>query len=69
MNDEDKETSISPSNGQHHTRDKTCECCGAAIDTSDWYPVTKERNSDESLQFFSFCSEECQEAWLEERAD
>lgn len=43
-----------------------CEHCETVIDTSDWYPVTKERDSDGSLQFYSFCSEDCQEAWATE---
>jgi len=45
---------------------KRCAHCGAAFDTSDWYPVTTERDGAGSLQFYSFCSEDCQTAWLGE---
>lgn len=67
MGDDDRETPASPPNTQPDTPDKTCEYCGAVIDTSDWYPVTKERDSDGSLQFSFFCSEDCQDAWLTEQ--
>ena len=67
MGDDDGETP--PSSEQRDTPRKTCEYCGTAIDTSNWYPVIKERGSDGSLQFYTFCSEDCQEAWLTERQD
>lgn len=66
MGDEDRETPVS--SGQPGAS-KVCEYCGTAIDTSDWYPVTKERDSTGSLQFYSFCSEDCQNAWLKERSE
>lgn len=67
MSDDDGEDSASRSNTQSDTPDKTCVYCGAVIDTNDWYPVTKRRDSDGSLQFYAFCSEDCQAAWLDER--
>lgn len=65
MGDEDRETLLASSNDQYGTPEKICEYCGTAIDTSDWYPVTKERDSDGALQFYPFCSENCQDAWLD----
>ena len=67
MGDDDRETT--PSSDQRDTSGKICEYCGTAIDTSDWYPVTKERDSDGSLQFYFFCSEDCQEAWAKEKVE
>lgn len=69
MSDDDKGPPASPPNTQRDTPGKTCAYCGAVIDTSDWYPVTKEQDSDGSLQFYSFCSERCQDAWLTEHRD
>lgn len=69
MGDEERKTQDTPSRDQRDASGKICEYCGAMIDTSDWYPVTKERDSDESLQIYSFCSEDCQEAWSEERLE
>lgn len=69
MDDENGEPSNSPPGSRHDPPSKSCEHCGAAIDTSDWYPVTKERDSDGSLRFYPFCSEECQDAWLDEQPD
>lgn len=66
MGDDEREGSASPSNTRSDTPDEPCEHCGATIDTSDWYPVTKERDSDGVLQFYPFCSEDCQDAWLGE---
>lgn len=67
MGDDNRENT--PPSDQRDTAEKTCEYCGAAIDTSNWYPVTKKRDLDGSLQFYPFCSEDCQEAWLTERQD
>lgn len=69
MEDNEAEASTSPSDGRSDNGGKTCRYCGAQIDTSDWYLVSKQRDSDGSLEFASFCSEECQEAWHEEQQD
>ena len=45
----------------------TCTECGAAIETSDWYPIRTDRGDDGDLRLFPFCSEDCQTAWLAER--
>lgn len=47
------------------TTEKTCEQCGDAIATGDWYPISTERSADGSLRLYPFCSEECQSDWLE----
>lgn len=47
--------------------EKTCERCGTAIETSDWYPIAAEREADGSLDLYPFCSENCRDAWREER--
>lgn len=69
MCDEDREIPASTSNDHNDTPDKICESCGTVIDTSDWYPVTNERGADGSLQLYHFCSEDCQDAWLDERPE
>ena len=69
MGDEHGGTPASPSSDQHDTPVKTCKYCGTSIDTGDWYPVTKERDSDGTLQLYPFCSEDCQDAWLDEQPD
>ena len=51
--------------GPDGTPETTCAQCEAVIETSEWYPVTKERDEDGELQFYSFCSERCQVAWLD----
>ena len=63
------ETRGSASSDRRDTTAKTCEYCGGDIDTSDWYPVTKRRDADGSLQFSFFCGEDCQEAWLREHSE
>lgn len=65
----DSTNSLSPdrSGEAFQSAAKRCEYCGSAIDTSDWYPVTKGRADDGSLTFYYFDSTECQEAWLDER--
>lgn len=45
----------------------TCTECGAAIETSDWYPIRTDRDEDGDLRLYPFCSEDCQACWLEER--
>ena len=65
MGEKGEKTPSTPSNEQRNERGKHCENCGATIDTADWYPVTKERDSDGTLRFYSFCSEACQDAWLD----
>lgn len=62
MDDEDDEFSPPHADGSPQTQ---CEYCGAQIETEDWYPITKRRGSDGSLQLFPFCDEACQTAWLE----
>lgn len=69
MEANDEETHTAPPEEQETDGGKTCEHCGEPIDTSDWYLVSKQRDSDGSLQFASFCSEECQTAWQEEQED
>lgn len=49
--------------------DDRCAHCGQSVDTSNWHPVAKRRDDDGSLRFFSFCSEACQDAWLDGRTD
>lgn len=66
MDEGDAESSGSGSNGPS---DKYCSYCGAAIERSEWYPVTKERDAAGSLRFYSFCSEACQTAWLDDRSE
>lgn len=69
MGNDDKETPASPPSDQHAASRKSCEYCGTSIDTSDWYPVTKERDSDGSLHIYEFCSEDCQDEWVDEHVD
>lgn len=69
MGKDDEEPPASPSNEQSGSPGEYCEYCGTAIDTRDWYPVTKARDSDGSLQLFSFCSEECHRDWFDENPD
>lgn len=46
-------------------RDPTrCTACGAVIDSTDWYPVTKRRDQAGDLHIHPFCSESCQTSWL-----
>lgn len=47
---------------------KTCERCGTAIETSEWYPVSADRDEDGSIELHHFCSEDCRAAWLEGRS-
>lgn len=66
MSDGGGERGTSASNGGTDAPDERCANCGQAIDTGEWYPVTTRRDDDGSLQFFPFCSESCQDAWLAE---
>lgn len=58
-----------PEPGADGPSGKTCHHCGEPIDTSQWYPVTNDRDADGSLRLYHFCSEGCQAAWLEESSD
>lgn len=68
-NNSTKSPSPDRSGAVTQTAAKRCEYCGAAIDTSDWYPVTKGRGADGSLTFYYFDSEECQAAWRDEHGE
>ncbi|WP_254863963.1 DUF7576 family protein [Halovivax gelatinilyticus] len=46
-----------------------CTQCNAPIDTGTWYPVSKDRADDGSLELYPFCGEECQQSWLEPRSE
>jgi len=48
---------------------KRCDHCDNPIETSDWYPIAKERNSDDELRLYTFCSEACKRVWSEGKAD
>ncbi|WP_458209794.1 DUF7576 family protein [Haladaptatus sp. NG-SE-30] len=63
---DDRETPPSASNNQRDTLGKTCDHCGTSIDTSDWHPITKDREADGSIQIHHFCSEDCENAWQDE---
>lgn len=69
MGNEDREPPASSPSDQHDTFGERCEYCGTSINTSDWYPVTKQRDSDGSIRLYSFCSEDCQDAWLDEHQE
>lgn len=66
---DNQETDTSTPDEQRDGGDEVCEYCGAPVDTSDWHPVSKQRDSDGSLQLILFCSEDCQEAWQDEHED
>ena len=68
-NDSAKSTSPDASGATARSAVKRCDYCGGAIDTSDWYPVTKGRADDGSLTFYYFDSPTCQEAWLDEHGE
>lgn len=53
--------------GRGDESDATCDHCGSTIDTSEWYPVTKERDQDGSLRLYAFCSVRCRDEWRDER--
>jgi hypothetical protein len=48
---------------------RRCDHCDNPIETSDWYPMAKERDSDDELRLYTFCSGACNQAWSEEEAD
>lgn len=66
MVNEDPELRFSPLDTQRDPADTRCEYCGKVIDTNDWYPMVKERDANGFLRFYSFCSEGCRTAWLDE---
>lgn len=47
---------------------KTCAQCGEPIETSDWYPITSDRDDDGTLKLYPFCTEDCQATWIEARS-
>lgn len=69
MDIDDNETTDSKSSDQCGPLEKNCEYCGQPIETSDWYPITNRRDADGSLQLYSFCSEDCHTAWVDEQSD
>lgn len=69
MEGEDDATTPSTPGTDEDPSARVCEQCETAIDTSDWYPVTNDRDADGTLRLYHFCSEECQDAWLGETAE
>lgn len=69
MANDEREPPSSGGDDGSDTPTERCEYCGKAVETGEWYPVTKERDADGSLRLYSFCSEECQEKWREERSE
>jgi hypothetical protein len=67
MKNSDEDDATTQPSGQ--IPDDVCACCGTPIDTSDWYLVSKHRDSEGSLQLVSFCSEECQHDWHEQQEE
>lgn len=65
---ESTDTSDSPSIGGSDAANTYCEECGELIETSEWYPITSDRDDDGSLQLYPFCTEDCQSAWLDQRS-
>nr|WP_233340993.1 hypothetical protein [Haloprofundus sp. MHR1] len=46
-------------------RRKWCEYCGAAIDTSEWYPVVTVGDGNSVLRIYPLCGDDCRELWEE----
>lgn len=44
------------------TDETMCENCGLCIDTSDWYPVVTEVES-ETVVLYTFCDDRCLGTW------
>lgn len=61
--------STPPPNEHNDVPDERCAACGGAIDTNDWYPVTKQRDDDGTLHIYPFCSEACRDEWLAEHGE
>lgn len=45
------------------TGSKTCANCGDRIDEREWFPIRGREDEGGEFQLYSFCSEECAEAW------
>lgn len=45
------------------TGSKTCANCGDSIDEHEWFPIRGREDDDGEFRLYSFCSEECAEAW------
>lgn len=69
MSDENGDSDRDASSGQTDDDQRRCEYCGAVIDTSEWYPVSQVEDSDGTLNFYSFCDEECQDSWHDDQTD
>lgn len=67
MGEDRRSSAPETADGGSGAEGKTCERCGNAIETSEWYPIAAERNAEGSLELYPFCSEDCQMAWREER--
>ena len=68
MGEDDPEQNASASSDDYGPA-KTCDNCERPIETSDWYPVTSERDGEGSLRLYHFCSEECHDAWRDDRPE
>lgn len=44
---------------------EVCARCGATLTDGEWHPVVSEAAADGEHQFFSFCDEDCQAAWVD----
>lgn len=42
---------------------KTCEYCGATLELTEWCPVVSTTDAEGTLQFHTFCDEDCMDAW------
>ena len=45
-----------------------CHHCGAAIDTSEWYPVVNCTDERGEVELYPFCGKPCRATWLAENA-
>ena len=43
---------------------KSCACCSAEIDLSDWHPLVTRTDDDGTFHVYAFCSDDCKAEWL-----
>ena len=43
---------------------KVCATCGAAVDTTDWFPVAARPDDAGMVRTYAFCGDRCRESWI-----
>lgn len=64
---DDEEQSV-PSNAGRNLGEtfENCAHCGTELSVNEWHPTVTTTDEQGELEVYSFCDDECKEAWSDE---